>query len=346
MDKAPNTMDGDVLLTIQDLARYFTLSKKRILKAVDGVTFSIRRGETLGIVGESGCGKSTLGRTVIGLYAPSRGRVAFDGISVHERKSKNAAAEFSRRMQMIFQDPYTSLNPRMKVNDIIAEGIDNHRMAKNQRERSRMVAELLYSVGLDEDHADRYPHEFSGGQRQRIGVARALAVNPDFIIADEPISALDVSIQAQVVNLLKSLQVKRHLTYMFIAHDLSMVRYISNRIGVMYLGNIVELANSEELFQTPLHPYTTALLSSIPIPDPKEENRRHRIELPGNVQSPINPDAGCRFHKRCPRTTGICTHETPLLKELIPGHSVACHNLMMNTQVPAAEKGPPLTHRV
>jgi oligopeptide transport system ATP-binding protein len=327
MDKANKAMDGEVLLTVRDLARYFVLGKKRILKAVDGVDFSIRRGETLGIVGESGCGKSTLGRTVIGLYEPTRGCVEFDGISVHKRKSKNVAAEFSRRMQMIFQDPYTSLNPRMKVNDIIAEGIDNHHMAKNRQERNRMVAELLYSVGLDEDHASRYPHEFSGGQRQRIGVARALSVNPDFIIADEPISALDVSIQAQVVNLLKSLQTKRHLTYMFIAHDLSMVRYISDRIGVMYLGGIVELADSEELFKTPLHPYSIALLSSIPIPDPKEENSRRRIELPGSVQSPINLDEGCRFCKRCMRATEICKHETPLLKEPIPGHFAACHHI-------------------
>jgi oligopeptide/dipeptide ABC transporter ATP-binding protein len=318
-------MGGEVLLTIRDLARYFTLGKNRILKAVDGVDFSIRRGETLGIVGESGCGKSTLGRTVIGLYAPTRGQVMFDGIPVHERKRK--AAEFSRRMQMIFQDPYTSLNPRMKVNDIIAEGIDNHHLAKNRQERNRMVADLLYSVGMDEDHAGRYPHEFSGGQRQRIGVARALSVNPDFIIADEPISALDVSIQAQVVNLLKSLQAKRHLTYMFIAHDLSMVRYISDRIGVMYLGKIVELADSEELFKTPLHPYSIALLSSIPIPDPKEENRRRRIALPGSVQSPINLDAGCHFYKRCVRATEICKHETPFLTEPIPDHFVTCHNL-------------------
>ena len=327
MDKGK--MAGDVLLTIQDLARYFTLSKKRILKAVDGVDFSIRRGETFGVVGESGCGKSTLGRTLIGLYEPTRGRIVFDGIPVHERKNKSTADELSRRMQMIFQDPYTSLNPRMKVNDIIAEGIDNHRMAKDGHERNRMVAELLYSVGLDEDHASRYPHEFSGGQRQRIGIARALSVNPDFIIADEPISALDVSIQAQVVNLLKSLQAKRHLTYMFIAHDLSMVRYISNRIAVMYLGSIVELADTEELFKTPLHPYTIALLSSIPIPDPKEESSRRRIELPGSVQSPINPGEGCRFFKRCSRAAEICEHKTPLLQEPVPGHYAACHNLII-----------------
>jgi oligopeptide/dipeptide ABC transporter ATP-binding protein len=327
MGNANKAMDGDILLAVRDLARYFVLGKNRILKAVDGVSFSIRRGETLGIVGESGCGKSTLGRTAIGLYEPTRGHVEFDGVPVHERKSKNAAAEFSRRMQMIFQDPYTSLNPRMKVNDIIAEGIDNHHLARNRQDRNRMVAELLYSVGLDEDHASRYPHEFSGGQRQRIGVARALSVNPDFIIADEPISALDVSIQAQVVNLLKGLQAKRHLTYMFIAHDLSMVRYISDRIGVMYLGAIVELADSEEIFKTPLHPYSIALLSSIPIPDPKAENSRRRIELPGSVQSPINPGEGCRFCERCMRATEICKHETPLLKEPVPGHFAACHNL-------------------
>lgn len=326
MDKVTGTMDSDILITIKDLARYFVLGKKRILKAVDGVDFSIRRGETFGVVGESGCGKSTLGRTLIGLYQPTRGSIMFDGISVHERKNTHAA-ELSRRMQMIFQDPYTSLNPRMKVNDIIAEGIDNHHMAKNLQERNRMVAELLFSVGLDEDHAGRYPHEFSGGQRQRIGIARALSLNPDFVIADEPISALDVSIQAQIVNLLKSLQKKRHLTYMFIAHDLSMVRYISDRICVMYLGKIVELTDTSELFSSPLHPYTMALLSSVPIPDPIEESNRTRIELPGSVQSPINPGEGCRFFKRCTRASEICEHETPLLKEPVPGHLVACHRI-------------------
>ncbi|MCL2834265.1 MAG: ABC transporter ATP-binding protein [Treponema sp.] len=320
---------GEILLQIEDLTRYFVLSKKRILKAVDGVSFSIRRGETFGLVGESGCGKSTLGRTVVGLYKPTRGRIMFKGNSIHGDIDKISTQQLSRQMQMIFQDPYTSLNPRMKVNDIIAEGIDNHHMAANSRERNRMVAELLLSVGLDEEHAGRYPHEFSGGQRQRIGIARALAVNPDFIIADEPISALDVSIQAQVVNLLKSLQTKHNLTYMFIAHDLSMVRYISDHICVMYLGRIMELAETEKLFQQPLHPYTMALLSSIPIPDPDEESSRRRIELPGSVQSPINPGEGCRFFSRCSRATAICEKETPPLTEPVPGHFTACHNLVL-----------------
>ncbi|MCL2478183.1 MAG: ABC transporter ATP-binding protein [Treponema sp.] len=320
---------GEVILSIEDLARYFVLTKKQVLKAVDGVSFSIHRGETFGVVGESGCGKSTLGRTIIGLYKPTRGRIVFEGNPINGRNDKTSTIELSKHMQMIFQDPYTSLNPRMKVNDIIAEGIDNHHMAKNSQERNRMVSELLLSVGLDEEHAGRYPHEFSGGQRQRIGIARALSVNPDFIIADEPISALDVSIQAQVVNLLKNLQTKHSLTYMFIAHDLSMVRYISNHICVMYLGRIMELTETEKLFEKPLHPYTMALLSSIPIPDPDEESKRHRIELPGSVQSPINLGEGCSFCKRCSRATDICEHQTPPLTEPMPGHFAACHNLVL-----------------
>ena len=313
------------LLELKDLSRFFTLSKGQVLEAVNGVSFEIRQGETFGLVGESGCGKSTLGRTVVGLYPPTRGQVIFDGINVASEKSREQKMELSRRMQMIFQDPYTSLNPRMKVMDIIAEGIDNHHMASSNSERSKMVLDLLHSVGLDEEHANRYPHEFSGGQRQRVGIARALAVNPDFIVADEPISALDVSIQAQVVNLMKHLQETRNLTYLFIAHDLSMVKYISDRIGVMYLGNLVELTASDELFKNPLHPYTEALLSAIPLPDPKVERTRSRIVLEGGVKSPINLPKNCHFCTRCAKKQKICEEQVPELKEVAPGHFVACH---------------------
>ena len=313
------------LLQVNGLAKYFMIGNKKTLKAVDGVSFEIRRGETFGLVGESGCGKSTLGRTVVGLYEPSRGSVVFGGVELGKRRSLRERDALSLRMQMIFQDPYTSLNPRMKVTDIIAEGIDNHKLAKNSMERTRMVVDLLHSVGLDEEHGGRYPHEFSGGQRQRIGVARALSVNPEFIIADEPISALDVSIQAQVVNLLKSLQKARGLTYMFIAHDLSMVKYISDRVGVMYLGNLVELTESAALFEVPLHPYTQALLSSIPLPDPKVERVRKHIVIGGSVKSPVNLPDNCRFCSRCPHKQPICEEHIPPLREVLPNHYVACH---------------------
>lgn len=313
------------LLRVTDLARHFNIGKKQILKAVDGVSFDIHKNETFGLVGESGCGKSTLGRTMIGLYGATKGTVEFDGVDIHKHQNAAQAAELSRRMQMIFQDPYTSLNPRMKVIDIIAEGIDAHHLAKSREERNRMVVELLRDVGLDEEHAGRFPHEFSGGQRQRIGIARALSVNPDFIIADEPISALDVSIQSQVVNLLKRLQKDRGLTYLFIAHDLSMVKYISDRIGVMYLGNLVELTHSSELFDHPLHPYTQALLSSIPLPDPEQERGRQRIMLEGTVQSPVNLPDCCRFCTRCPKAESICRSQVPKMKLVRENHWVACH---------------------
>ena len=315
----------DNLVVVKDLARHFVLGKDQVLKAVDGVSFAIRRGETFGLVGESGCGKSMLGRTIIGLYDCTKGSVEFDGKDMKDYKSAAERAELSQRMQMIFQDPYTSLNPRMKVMDIVAEGIDNHHLAKNNAERTKMVIQLLEAVGLNEGHANRYPHEFSGGQSQRVGIARALSVNPDFVIADEPISALDVSIQAQVVNLLKNLQKTRNLTYLFIAHDLSMVKYISDRIGVMYLGNMVELATSQELFDKPLHPYTQALLSAIPLPDPKVERERSRIVLEGSVSSPINLPNNCRFCTRCKYCTEQCRKEVPPLREVEPGHFVACH---------------------
>ena len=316
---------AEALVRIENVAQHFKVGKDQILKAVDGVSFSIRKGETFGLVGESGCGKSTLGRTIIGLYQATKGNVYFDGIDIGAHKTQKQKNELSRRMQMIFQDPYTSLNPRMKIMDIVAEGIDNHHLARNSAERTRMVVELLNSVGLDEQHANRYPHEFSGGQRQRVGIARALSVNPDFVIADEPISALDVSIQAQVVNLLQSLQKSRKLTYLFIAHDLSMVKYISDRIGVMYLGNLMELTDSEELFNNPLHPYTQALLSAIPVPDPEAERQRERIVLEGSVTSPINLPDNCRFCTRCRFATEKCSRAVPPLKEVKPGHFVACH---------------------
>ena len=316
---------AEALVRIENVAQHFKVGKDQILKAVDGVSFSIRKGETFGLVGESGCGKSTLDRTIIGLYQATKGNVYFDGIDIGGHKTLKQKNELSRRMQMIFQDPYTSLNPRMKIMDIVAEGIDNHHLARNSAERTRMVVELLNSVGLDEQHANRYPHEFSGGQRQRVGIARALSVNPDFVIADEPISALDVSIQAQVVNLLQSLQKSRKLTYLFIAHDLSMVKYISDRIGVMYLGNLMELTDSEELFNNPLHPYTQALLSAIPVPDPEAERQRERIVLEGSVTSPINLPDNCRFCTRCRFATEKCSRAVPPLKEVKPGHFVACH---------------------
>jgi oligopeptide transport system ATP-binding protein len=317
------TQDKEVILSVKNLKKHFVVGGGQVVQAVDGVTFDVYRGETLGLVGESGCGKSTIGRTLIRLYGVTDGSVEFKGKNVHELKGQELKT-FNRQMQMIFQDPYASLNPRMTVMDIIAEGIDIHGLASGQERRKRVI-ELLKVVGLNEEHADRFPHEFSGGQRQRIGIARALAVEPEFIIADEPISALDVSIQAQVVNLMKKLQKEKGLTYLFIAHDLSMVKYISDRVGVMYLGNLVELAGSEELYENPLHPYTEALLSAVPIPDPKMAKTRERIILEGDVPSPINPPSGCRFRTRCPKAMDICAKEVPQWKEAQPNHWVACH---------------------
>ncbi len=319
--------DREDLVVVKDVARHFTLGKNRVLKAVDGVSLTIRRGETFGLVGESGCGKSTLGRTMIGLYDCTRGSVLYGGKDIREYQSPADKALLSQRMQMIFQDPYTSLNPRMKVMDIVAEGIDNHHLAKNSADRSKQVIRLLEAVGLNEGHANRYPHEFSGGQRQRLGIARALSVNPEFIIADEPISALDVSIQAQVINLLKNIQKTRSLTYMFIAHDLSMVKHISDRIGVMYMGNLVEMASSRELFEHPMHPYTQALLSAIPLPDPRVERKRSRIVLEGGITSPINLPDNCRFCSRCGQCEERCRQAIPPLIEVTPEHFVACHRV-------------------
>jgi oligopeptide transport system ATP-binding protein len=312
------------LLEVKHLKKYFKVGKNQVLKAVDDVSLDIYKGETLGLVGESGCGKSTFGRTVIQLYEPTDGRIVYDGQEINSSLPAAERHRFTRKMQMIFQDPYASLNPRMKVIDIVAEGIDAHGILSGE-ERSKKVLELLETVGLSEEHANRFPHEFSGGQRQRVGIARALAVDPEFMICDEPISALDVSIQAQVINLLKELQEKRGLTYLFIAHDLSMVKHISDRIGVMYLGAMVELGDSESLFDTPLHPYTQALLSAIPIPDPDVEKSRSRIMLEGSLPNPVNLKEGCRFASRCPHAEQLCREKTPEMKEVLPGHFAACH---------------------
>jgi oligopeptide/dipeptide ABC transporter ATP-binding protein len=315
--------EREVILEVRDLKKHFHLGGGQVVQAVDGVTFDVYRGETLGLVGESGCGKSTVGRTLIRLYNATSGTIKFKGKEISKLQGKELK-KFNREMQMIFQDPYASLNPRMTVLDIVAEGLDIHGLASGAERRKRVI-ELLETVGLNAEHADRFPHEFSGGQRQRIGIARALAVEPDFIIADEPISALDVSIQAQVVNLMKRLQKERGLTYLFIAHDLSMVKYISDRVGVMYLGNLVELAESDELYDHPLHPYTEALLSAVPIPDPQTARTRERIILKGDVPSPINPPSGCRFRTRCPKAMDICAKVVPTWQEARPNHWVACH---------------------
>ena len=316
--------NGRPMLEIKDLKKHFRIGRES-LKAVDGITLHIDKGETFGLVGESGCGKSTAGRVLVRLYEPSGGEVLLDGENVHEAKGDEGKV-LNRKMQMIFQDPQASLDPRMVVSDIIAEGIDIHGLAGSQKERLDRVHELLKTVGLDEEHANRFPHEFSGGQRQRIGVARALAVDPEFIVADEPVSALDVSIQAQVINLMKRLQNEMGLTYLFISHDLSVVKYISDRVGVMYLGQLVEVAHSDELYANPLHPYTQALLSAVPVPDPDVEHERERIVLAGDVPSPVNPPSGCRFRTRCPYATEACAYEDPVWREAAPGHWVsACH---------------------
>lgn len=316
----------EILLSVKNLQKYFKVGKNAVLKAVDNVTFDIYKGETLGMVGESGCGKTTCGRTCIGLYSRTGGQVTFDGIDVHNVPAK-AQKEFKRRVQMVFQDPYSSLDPRMTVAEIIGEGIDIHHIAKNKQERAEMIYHFLDLVGLNREHANRFVHEFSGGQRQRIGIARALAVRPEFIVLDEPISALDVSIQAQVVNLLIELQKKFNLTYLFVAHDLSMVKHISDRVAVLYLGTLVELTTSAELYSTPLHPYTQALLSAIPIPDPDVERDRdaHKIRLTGEVPSPINTPPGCKFQGRCKYAAQKCAQEMPPLRDVGNGHFVACH---------------------
>ncbi len=319
-EQSPN---GQALLEIKDLKKYFRVGRET-LKAVDGISLEIKRGETVGLVGESGCGKTTAGRVLVRLYEPSGGEVIFEGKDVHEAEGEEGKV-LNRKMQMIFQDPQASLNPRMIVSDIIAEGLDIHDLVGSKKERLDRVHELLDVVGLDMEHANRYPHEFSGGQRQRIGVARALAVDPEFIVADEPVSALDVSIQAQVINLMRRLQEERGLTYLFISHDLSVVKYISDRVGVMYLGQMVELANSDEFYENPLHPYTRALLSAVPVPDPDYEAERERVVLAGDLPSPVNPPSGCRFRTRCPQAVAAAAEVEPEWREIEPGHWVqAC----------------------
>ena len=315
------------LVEVRNLKLYFPVSsgfmKSAVLKAVDDVSFTIGRGETLGLVGESGCGKTTVGRTLLHLYKPTAGEVIFDGKKV----DKDTMSEFRRRAQMVFQDPYSSLNPRMTVGDIVAEPIDVHKLCRTKQERNERVRELLATVGISSEQATRYAHEFSGGQRQRIGIARALASNPEFIVCDEPVSALDVSIQAQVVNMLEDLQHQMGLSYLFIAHDLSVVKHISNRIAVMYLGHIVEMAQANELHRHPAHPYTISLLSAVPIPDPNRARESKRIVLEGDVPSPMRMPSGCPFRTRCARATAKCAECRPELREVAPGHVAACHNL-------------------
>ena len=332
--------ENKILLEVQDLKKYFPVkgTKGPGVQAVESVSLFIHRGETLGLVGESGCGKTTLGRTILRLHEPTSGKIIYDGETIFER-TRDAAGKpvgqkvavnmlpYRRKMQIIFQDPSASLDPRMTVGEIIGEALDIHKLYGSKQERTDRIKELLGQVGLNTEHANRYPHEFSGGQQQRVGIARALAVKPEFIVCDEPISALDVSIQSQVVNMLEDMQQDLGLTYLFIAHDLSVVRHISNRIGVMYLGCLVELAESYELNRHPLHPYTKTLLSAVPVPDPEVSRSRQRIVLEGDIPSPMNPPTGCRFHTRCPYATDKCKQAVPEFKEHAPGHWAACHLL-------------------
>ena len=324
---------SDKLLQVEHLKQYFPAGgmgkNRKFVKAVDDVSFFVNKGETLGLVGESGCGKTTTGRSILRLYEPTGGKITFDGnvILDVENKVKVDMLPYRQKMQMVFQDPYASLDPRMTVGDIVGEAIDIHKLAANKRERHDMIISMLERVGLNSEHANRYPHEFSGGQRQRVGIARALAVNPQFIVCDEPISALDVSIQAQVVNMFEELQEQMGLTYLFFAHDLSVVKHISDRIGVMYLGKMVELADSYELVARSLHPYTKSLISAIPIADPVKARASKRIVLQGDVPSPLNPPTGCRFRTRCPYADECCAQKEPEWREVEKGHYVACHHV-------------------
>lgn len=315
------------LLEVKNLKKYYPVRtgfiKKTELKAVDDVSFFIRKGETLGIVGESGCGKSTLGKSILRLEEPTAGDILYDGTSIMGKNMK----EYRTRMQIVFQDPYASLDPRKTVSDLIGEAMDLQNLCSSKAERKERILELMNLVGLNTQFYNRFPHEFSGGQRQRIGIARALAVNPGFIVCDEPVSALDVSIQAQIINMLEELQETRQLTYLFIAHDLAIVKHISDRIGVMYLGHLVELTDGEELYRSPLHPYTQMLLSAIPIADPDLSAARKRMKLDGEIPSPLNPPSGCPFRTRCPRADETCAQSMPFLKEAAPGHLTACHHI-------------------
>lgn len=319
---------AEKLVEVKNLKQYFPAAgglfgKKRYIKAVDDVSFYIEKGETLGLVGESGCGKTTTGRSLLRLYEPTGGKIIYKGEDI----TKVNMHPYRRKMQIVFQDPYASLDPRMTVEDIVGEALDIHKLYSSKAERREKILSLLETVGLNSEHANRYSHEFSGGQRQRVGIARALAVDPEFIVCDEPVSALDVSIQAQIVNMFEDLQKERDLSYLFIAHDLSVVKHISNRIGVMYLGKLVELASANELTFHSVHPYTKSLVSAIPTPDPHISRNTHRIVLEGDVPSPLNPPSGCRFRTRCPYATDICSKEEPKFEEVSPGHFAACHNL-------------------
>ncbi len=318
-------MEDRTLVEVKHLKQYFDISmgmfKTRPLKAVDDISFDIKKGETLGLVGESGCGKTTAGRSILHLYKPTGGEIIYDGVKV----DKSTMNDYRKKATMVFQDPYSSLNPRMTVEDIIAEPLDIHKMYSTKEERRARVLELMAYVGLNSEHASRYAHEFSGGQRQRIGIARALAVRPEFIVCDEPVSALDVSIQAQVINMFVDLQEKFGLTYLFIAHDLLVVRHISNRIAVMYLGKMVELADAAEIYSHPLHPYSQSLLSAVPVPDPKVARANQRIVLSGDIPSPLNAPSGCPFRTRCRYAGAKCAESMPEFKEVSPGHFVACH---------------------
>ena len=319
-------MSEKTLLEVEGLKKYFQVGKGQTLKAVDDISFQIKKGQTLGLVGESGCGKTTVGRTLLRIYEPDAGKLLFDGKDI-SRVSKKEAKELTRRMQMVFQDPYASLNPFFTVGEIVEEGMKIHKMYHSETERMERVYELLEMVGLNKDHANRFPHEFSGGQRQRVGIARALALNPEFIVCDEPISALDVSIQAQVVNMLMKFQEEMDLTYLFIAHDLSMVRHIADQTAVMYLGTMVEYGSTRDVYEHPVHPYTRGLLSAVPVADPDYEKAHNRIPMDGEVPSPINPKPGCRFCARCRKATAQCHEETPKLRDVGGGHMAACWNL-------------------
>ena len=328
-DTEKNLIDASApLVEVNGLKQYFNINmgmfRTKPLKAVDGVSFQINKGETLGLVGESGCGKTTVGRTLLHLYKPTAGEIYFKGKKI---ETKQDIKEFRKKATMVFQDPYSSLNPRMTVSDIIGEPLDIHKLYTNKAERQEKILELMENVGLNSEHAARYAHEFSGGQRQRIGIARALAINPEFIVCDEPVSALDVSIQAQVINMFADLQEKMNLSYLFIAHDLLVVRHISDRIAVMYLGKMVELADAKEIYDHPLHPYSKALMSAVPVPDPKIARANQRIALGGDIPSPLNAPSGCPFRTRCAYATERCAMEMPEFKEVSKGHFVACHNM-------------------